>query len=213
MDEVLDRSEKARRQICEAAALCFNAMGIARTTMTDIVRESTFSKPTVYAYFKNKEDVAASLLSMTILDWLRATAVARDEESDVIDLLRESFEKSYAFFQSKPVTREFMMKHPKLFEVGSDSPIEELVIKSNKSLRDLVLLGQKRGNIRNDCHAKDIAELLRITHVAVIRQSLRDGGLALFACSLNVLLEGLRPPAVAKEAGAKSKRAAARTSP
>ena len=47
----------AQQRICEAAFACFKRLGIGRTTMSDVAREAGITRPTLYKYFRNKEDV------------------------------------------------------------------------------------------------------------------------------------------------------------
>jgi AcrR family transcriptional regulator len=50
-----------RRQITEAAIVCFAREGFHRTTMADIVRESGLSPGAIYHYFASKEDVIEAI--------------------------------------------------------------------------------------------------------------------------------------------------------
>ena len=61
--------ERRRQQIMMSAKRLFSAKGFHRTTMEDIAREAELSPGTIYLYFKNKEDLYASL-SLWILQYL-----------------------------------------------------------------------------------------------------------------------------------------------
>lgn len=46
-----------RQRICETAERLFCERGFARVTVDDIAKEADYSKSTIYAYFKSKEDI------------------------------------------------------------------------------------------------------------------------------------------------------------
>lgn len=58
--EIQDRNEqfKLKRQVViETAARTFNERGFYKTTLTDIAEELHIAKPTIYHYFKNKDEI------------------------------------------------------------------------------------------------------------------------------------------------------------
>jgi AcrR family transcriptional regulator len=50
-----------KRQVLDAAALCFATKGFHAATVDDICRQSGLSKGAVYGYFASKEDIIAAL--------------------------------------------------------------------------------------------------------------------------------------------------------
>ena len=61
--------ELRRRQIMNAARKVFSCKGFAKTTMEDIAREAELSPGTLYLYFRNKDELYASL-SVEVLEHL-----------------------------------------------------------------------------------------------------------------------------------------------
>jgi len=61
--------ERRRQQIMVAAKRVFSLKGFSRATMEDIAKEAELSPGTLYLYFKNKEELYASL-SLRILQYL-----------------------------------------------------------------------------------------------------------------------------------------------
>ncbi len=51
-----------RDQILDASRSLFSHYGYKKTTVDDIARAAGVTKPTIYAYFKNKEDILLSLI-------------------------------------------------------------------------------------------------------------------------------------------------------
>jgi AcrR family transcriptional regulator len=61
--------EQRRQQIVSAARKVFSNKGFTKTTMEDIAREAELSPGTLYLYFKNKDELYASL-SVEVLEHL-----------------------------------------------------------------------------------------------------------------------------------------------
>ena len=61
--------ERRRQQIVVAARRVFSVKGFNKATMEDIAREAELSPGTIYLYFKNKDELYASL-SLRILHYL-----------------------------------------------------------------------------------------------------------------------------------------------
>jgi AcrR family transcriptional regulator len=61
--------ERRRQQIMVAAKRVFSVGGFSKSTMEDIAREAELSPGTIYLYFKNKDELYASL-SVRILQYL-----------------------------------------------------------------------------------------------------------------------------------------------
>ncbi|MBI9084321.1 MAG: TetR/AcrR family transcriptional regulator [Desulfobacterales bacterium] len=61
--------ERRRQQIMVAAKRVFSAKGFTKSTMEDIAQEAELSPGTLYLYFKNKDELYASL-SLRILRYL-----------------------------------------------------------------------------------------------------------------------------------------------
>ncbi len=61
--------ERRRQQIIVAAKRVFSAKGFNKATMEDIAKEAELSPGTIYLYFKNKDELYASL-SLRILQYL-----------------------------------------------------------------------------------------------------------------------------------------------
>lgn len=55
-----------RRQILDAAALCFARNGFHATSMQDVLKEADLSAGAVYRYFSGKEELIAAIISETL---------------------------------------------------------------------------------------------------------------------------------------------------
>jgi AcrR family transcriptional regulator len=62
MPKVSERhAEARRRQILDAARVCFARGGLHRTSMQDVFRESGLSPGSVYTYFFGKEEIVRAV--------------------------------------------------------------------------------------------------------------------------------------------------------
>ncbi|MFF3848130.1 TetR/AcrR family transcriptional regulator [Streptomyces sp. NPDC002328] len=69
-----------RRQILDAAALCFARNGFHATSMQDVLKEADLSAGAVYRYFSGKEELIAAIVS-EVLGEVRAAFEAAAEQS------------------------------------------------------------------------------------------------------------------------------------
>lgn len=74
--------ERRRQQIIVAAKRVFSEKGYSKSTMEDIAREAELSPGTLYLYFKNKDELYASL-SLRILQYLNIRLEDVKKEKDV----------------------------------------------------------------------------------------------------------------------------------
>jgi AcrR family transcriptional regulator len=92
--------ERRRQQIIVAAKRVFSKKGFNKATMEDIAHEAELSPGTLYLYFKNKEELYASL-SLRILQYLhiRVEHVNKEElpPEQKMDALVDAMYDVYAF--------------------------------------------------------------------------------------------------------------------
>jgi AcrR family transcriptional regulator len=93
--------ERRYQQILIAAKKLFIAKGFTKTTMEDIANEAELSPGTIYLYFKNKNELYASL-TLRILKYLhlRLDQVKSEDSNDLagkIDLLKDALYDVYRF--------------------------------------------------------------------------------------------------------------------
>ena len=93
--------ERRRQQIIVAAKRVFSEKGFNKATMEDIAKEAELSPGTIYLYFKNKDELYASL-SLRILQYLniRLEHVSQQKElstADRVQALKEAMFDVYNF--------------------------------------------------------------------------------------------------------------------
>lgn len=96
--------ERRRQQIIVAAKRVFSEKGFSKSTMEDIAREAELSPGTLYLYFKNKDELYASL-SLRILQYLniRLEDVKKEKDIDPRKKLVAIKEALYDVYQFDPM--------------------------------------------------------------------------------------------------------------
>jgi AcrR family transcriptional regulator len=55
---------EAKSRVCTAALACLKRQGIEKTTMSDIAKEASITRPTLYKYFNNIEEVLSTAIDI-----------------------------------------------------------------------------------------------------------------------------------------------------
>ena len=157
--------ERRRQQITVAAKRVFAEKGFSRTTMEDIANEAELSPGTLYLYFKNKDELYASL-SLQILQYLiiRLEDVRKKEELDNFQRIGALKEALYDVYQFDPLVL-INIFHLQSSETLSNlspellSDIKELSRKAIRMLADIFKDGIDDG-IFIDYHPIAIADVV-----------------------------------------------------
>jgi AcrR family transcriptional regulator len=96
--------ERRRQQIIVAAKRVFSNKGFNKATMEDIAKESELSPGTLYLYFKNKEELYASL-SLRILYFqnIRVEQVIAEADADPISKLKQLMNAMFDVYEFDPL--------------------------------------------------------------------------------------------------------------
>lgn len=68
IDKRRTRSETTRRNILDAAVLCYRELGVAGTTMEDVARESGVGRATLYRHFSNQNRLLAEVITLEMAE-------------------------------------------------------------------------------------------------------------------------------------------------
>lgn len=132
--------ERRKQQIISAAKRVFSAKGFNRATMEDIAHEAELSPGTLYLYFKNKEELFASL-SLRILEFMliRLEEVAYSEEIQLahkLEALKEAMFDVYEFDPSALINT-FHLQSSETLKNLSPSLMKEFNVLTRKSMQTL----------------------------------------------------------------------------
>jgi AcrR family transcriptional regulator len=128
--------ERRRQQIIVAAKRVFSDRGFNRATMEDIAKEAELSPGTLYLYFKNKEELYASL-SLRILQYLHIrVGHVRDEKGTPAHKLQALIEAMYDVYAFDPLIliNMFHLQSSETLKNLSPELMEEIEDLSRKSI-------------------------------------------------------------------------------
>lgn len=106
-DATTGKKEFDRRDVLEAAAKLFSERGYGGTKMIDVAKALDVSRPTIYYYFRNKEEILSSLVD-------EVTVYSQDLAASVADLKSDPIE---AFFEMVRNHSNFVLQNPLIFRV------------------------------------------------------------------------------------------------
>lgn len=157
--------ERRRQQIMVAAKRVFTDKGFGKATMEDIAAEAELSPGTLYLYFKNKDELYASL-SLRILQYLmiRLEHVNAEPFTDAkqrLDSLKGAMLDVYEFDPLILLNMFHMQSSESLKNLSSDllKQIETLSQKSMKVIASIFEDGIRRKQFV-DCHPNAVADIL-----------------------------------------------------
>jgi len=132
--------ERRRQQIMVAARRVFSEKGFSRATMEDIANEAELSAGTIYLYFKNKDELCASL-TLRILQYLqmRVEHVYNEKKLDIkekIDSLKEALHDVYEF-DPLILRNMFHLHSSETFKNLSSELLDEINRLSRKAIRTI----------------------------------------------------------------------------
>lgn len=129
--------ERRRQQIIVAAKRVFSDKGFNKATMEDIAKEAELSPGTLYLYFKNKEELYASL-SLRILQYLhiRVTHVINQTDLEPLGKLDALKEVMYDVYDFDPliIINMFHLQSSETLRNLSEELIGEIKTLSKESI-------------------------------------------------------------------------------
>lgn len=129
--------ERRRQQIMVAAKRVFSEKGFNKATMEDIAQEAELSPGTLYLYFKNKEELYASL-SLRILQYLllRVEHVIEEKDAGTEDKIKLLMDAMYDVYEFDPliIINMFHLQSSETLKNLSPELLSEIKTLSRKSL-------------------------------------------------------------------------------
>jgi AcrR family transcriptional regulator len=156
--------ERRRQQIIVAAKRVFSSKGFSRSTMEDIAKEAELSPGTLYLYFKNKDELYASL-SIRILQYLiirleHVHMLKEKEYDEILSALKDTMFDVYAF-DPLAIINMFHLQSSETLKNLSPQLLKEIEEKSRKALGSIAKvfeMGMERGIIQEN-HPVALADI------------------------------------------------------
>jgi AcrR family transcriptional regulator len=157
--------ERRRQQIIVAAKRVFSDKGFSKATMEDIAKEAELSPGTLYLYFKNKDELYASL-SLRILHYLyiRLEHLNNGENLNIhqrLDALRDALYDVYQF-DSMILINMFHLQSSETLRNLTPELLSEIKRLSRESLSEMAKLFEEgiNSNVYIDAHPNALADIV-----------------------------------------------------
>ena len=165
--------ERRRQQIMVAAKRVFSKKGFSKATMEDIARESELSPGTLYLYFKNKEELYASL-SLRILYFqnIRVEQVIAEKKKDPESKLMQLMDAMIDVYEFDPlvIVNMFQLQSSETLKNLSDKLLSEIKAINKKVLKNVASIFQEgvREGIFIQEHPVALADIFLSTFGGVV---------------------------------------------
>jgi len=203
------RSAEIRERLFRAALKLFAEKGIAETTVEDITNAADVGKGTFFNYFPSKDHILLAFGEMQLGKLEEAVKTARSTNEPMPQFLR-----ALGVRMTQEPTRNPAIIRALLQAYLSTTPVREAMIDLQNRVHALhtqmIQLGQKRGEIRSDLPAADIAYVFRQTIFGTLLIWSLYGDATLrsrIESAFNVLWSGLAPRSVVASTSISSPRA------
>lgn len=132
--------------VLRAAVRMFNARGFHATSLDDVAASLGVSKPTIYHYLGNKEQVLIECLTMGMEQLLAAAEQARQELGTGLERLR-TFLRRYAEVNMDDFGRCTILTSNETLSARGQDTIRSMKRRVDGTMRDLIREGMEDGSI------------------------------------------------------------------
>jgi AcrR family transcriptional regulator len=158
------RRLETRERIYRAALQIFAERGYLETTVEDITEAADVGKGTFFNYFPTKEHVLATYGEQRVAAIEVALKKARSANHSVLAVLKElATDLAGQSSQSPDLLRSIFAAHLSCAPVRAE--LQNRLLRARQLLAEIFAVGQKRGEIRRDRSAADLA---RLTHLILM---------------------------------------------
>jgi AcrR family transcriptional regulator len=144
--EKIEEREKKRRAVLIAAVKMFNERGFHATSLDDVAQTLGISKPTIYHYLGNKDQVLLECLRHGLQQVQDAANNASGTSGRGIDRLR-AYLRSYATVNMNDFGRCVNRTSDEILSESSLRQVKELKSKIDHAMRALIMEGMADGSI------------------------------------------------------------------
>lgn len=166
----VDRAERTRQRVLDAAAQCIANAGYSRTTVEQIAVAAGVSKAIVYHHFHGKESVLEALLERMLGDWARVSDLEAylAAGGGVIDAFERSLRASLDFARKSPLLRALFQLDPAvLLGLGGSAAVQKSMRDARERMVAAMRSGLASGELRSELNPERAADLLRLVTIAL----------------------------------------------
>jgi AcrR family transcriptional regulator len=166
----VDRAERTRQRLLDAAARCLASSGDAKTTVEQIATAAGVSKAVVYHHFRSKESILEALLERMLADWAHVSNLEMylAAGSGVLDAFERSLRASLDFARKSPLLRALFQLDPAvLLGLGGSAAVQKSMRDARQHMIAAMRSGLASGELRAELDAERAADLLRLVTIAL----------------------------------------------
>jgi AcrR family transcriptional regulator len=166
----VDRAERTRQRLLDAAARCFASAGYAKTTVEEIAASAHASKAVVYHHFRGKEAILEALLERTLADWARVSDLAAylARGASVLEAFERSLRASLDYARRSPLLPAlFQLDSTVVVGLGGSAVVQRSMAEARVRMVTAVRAGIASGELRGDLDPERAADLLRLVTIAL----------------------------------------------
>src|SRR5882724_13174441 len=156
------RSAEIRERLFSASLRLFGQKGFAETTVEDITEAADVGKGTFFNYFPSKDHILLAFSDMQLAKLEQSiNGLAASQQP-----LREFMRSLVLRMTEEPPRNPGMIRALLLGYLSSNPVREEMINKQNRAHalhKQMVEIGQERGEVRKDLSAAEIAHVFRQT--------------------------------------------------
>ena len=157
-------AEQRKRQILECAKKIFSAKGYYQTQISDIQHAAGVARGTIYQYFKNKDDIFATLLENFYHDWKNILTRKADQSSDAYSsgfgVFRFKIKKTFDFFADNPDYCRILLRVGLGIGDNFDRIISRFDNQMVELINDYLNSGIKLGRVKKNTDVELITNLI-----------------------------------------------------
>jgi AcrR family transcriptional regulator len=139
--------ETKRQAVLHAAAELFNERGFHATSLDDIAARLNVSKPTLYYYVKNKDEILLQCVSKGLEMTLEGIEASRQDGGNVVDQLRACMQ-SYASIVMQPFGMCLIRVGDEEVPEPSRTELRRMKSEIDLAFRRLVAQGVQEGSLQ-----------------------------------------------------------------
>ncbi|HEY8121978.1 MAG TPA: TetR/AcrR family transcriptional regulator [Myxococcota bacterium] len=166
----VDRAERMRQRLLDAAAQCFASSGYTRTTVEQIAAAAGASKAIVYHHFRGKESILEALLERMLADWSRVSDLEAylATGAGVLDAFERSLRAALDFARKSPLLRALFQLDPALLlGLGGSAAVQRAMREARERMVAAMRRGLASGELRAELDPERAADLLRLVTIAL----------------------------------------------
>lgn len=185
------KKARNRRAILEAAAYEFKARGFAKTSVSDIMRKSELGVGTFYNYFGSKEEVLMAIVRELFMEVGARVKVGSQENSSSLEMLEFCAVETARLIDENRFILPLLASAVKLSDKPEQLP-KNLSPDFKRIFEEVILDGQRRGEIRSDIPVDVISEMFHSIYQAAAFSKLQIPFAENIRLKLKILIAGIR---------------------